>query len=79
MAVTLYCLGTLSVSGIYVYINALHKGDSDDDDDNNNNNNVVTEKTVVHVLVTSPPRQNVPADSSNPAFLKLFSRGDHFY
>jgi hypothetical protein len=27
------------VSGIYVCVNTLHKGDSDDDDDNNNNNN----------------------------------------
>jgi len=41
---TLYSLGTLFVSGIYVKKN-LHKGDSDDDDDddddNNNNNNVI--------------------------------------
>jgi hypothetical protein len=40
-----YSLGTWFVSGIYVCINTLHKGDNDgdgdddDDDDNNNNNN----------------------------------------
>jgi hypothetical protein len=36
MAATLYCLGTLFVSGMC--INTLHKGDSDDDNNNNNNN-----------------------------------------
>jgi hypothetical protein len=41
IAATLYSLGTLFVSGIYVCINILHKGDSDDDDDNNYNNTVM--------------------------------------
>jgi hypothetical protein len=36
IAATLYSLGTLFVSGMYVHINTLHKGDSDDDDNNNN-------------------------------------------
>jgi hypothetical protein len=41
IAATLYSLRTLFVSGIYVGINTLHKGDSgdDDDDDDDNNNN----------------------------------------
>ena len=42
IAETLYSLGTWFVSGIYVCINTLHKGDDDDDDDDdddNNNNN----------------------------------------
>jgi hypothetical protein len=34
----MYSLETLFVSGIYVCINTLHKGDNDDDDDDNNNN-----------------------------------------
>jgi hypothetical protein len=38
IAATMYSLGTLFVSGIYVQI-PCHKGDDDDDDNNNNNNN----------------------------------------
>jgi hypothetical protein len=38
IAATLYSLGTWFVSGIYIYIYTLHKGDDDDDDDTNNNN-----------------------------------------
>jgi hypothetical protein len=32
----MYSLGTWFVSGIYVCINTLHKGDNDDDNNNNN-------------------------------------------
>jgi hypothetical protein len=49
----MYSLGTWIVSGIYIYINTLHKGakddddDDDDDDNNNNNNNIFQQKPDV--------------------------------
>jgi hypothetical protein len=52
IAATMYSLGTLFVSGIYVVcVNTLHKGDNDDDDDNNNSNNNKLKLCYIYIYI----------------------------